>query len=84
LGRAHQQRARQSDRSDNRPNVASRGSLLGIILLLPLLKLPEAWTWVTQKGVGILFIAALSFLIVRGINAVQSALLSRHRLGRPR
>ena len=54
--------------------------LLGIILLLPLLKLPEEWTWVTQKGVGILFIAALSFLIVRGINAVQSALLSRHRL----
>src|SRR6478672_12766586 len=53
--------------------------LLGIILLLPLLKLPEEWTWVTQKGVGILFIAALSFLIVRGINAVQLALLSRHR-----
>src|SRR5437868_8375799 len=54
--------------------------LLGIILLLPLLKLPEDWAWVTQKGVGILFIAALSFLIVRGINAVQSALLGRHRL----
>src|SRR6267142_2320439 len=54
--------------------------LLGIILLLPLLKLPEEWTWVTQKGVGILFIAALSFLLVRGINAVQLALLSRHRL----
>jgi small-conductance mechanosensitive channel len=54
--------------------------LLGIVLLLPLLKLPQEWTWVTQKGVGILFIVALSFLIVRGINAVQLALLSRHRL----
>jgi small-conductance mechanosensitive channel len=54
--------------------------LLGIILLLPLLKLPENWTWVTQKGVGILFIVALSFLIVHGINAMQAALLSRQRL----
>jgi small-conductance mechanosensitive channel len=57
--------------------------LLGIILLLPLLKLPENWTWVTQKGFGILLIVALSFLIVRGINAVQAALLSRHRLDGP-
>lgn len=54
--------------------------LLGIILLLPLLRLPENWTWVTQKGFGILFIVALSFLIVRGINAVQMALLSHHRM----
>jgi small-conductance mechanosensitive channel len=54
--------------------------LLGIILLLPLLKLPENWTWVTQKGVGILFIVALSFLIVHGINAMQAALLSHQRL----
>jgi small-conductance mechanosensitive channel len=54
--------------------------LLGIILLLPVLKLPSEWTWVTQKGFGILFIVALSFLIIRGINAVQLALLSRHRL----
>ena len=54
--------------------------LLGIILLLPLLKLPENWIWVTQKGFGILLIVALSFLIVRGINAVQLALLSRHRM----
>src|SRR6266700_50678 len=57
--------------------------LLGIILLLPLLKLPENWTWVTQKGVGILFIVALSFLIVHGINAMQTALLSRQRLDLP-
>jgi small-conductance mechanosensitive channel len=57
--------------------------LLGIILLLPLLKLPENWTWVTQKGVGILFIVTLSFLIVHGINAMQSALLSRQRLDQP-
>ena len=54
--------------------------LLGIILLLPLLKLPSEWTWVTQKGFGILFIVALSFLIIRGVNAVQLALLSQHRL----
>ncbi|HEY4281723.1 MAG TPA: hypothetical protein VGM62_01580, partial [Chthoniobacterales bacterium] len=26
--------------------------LLGIILLLPLLRLPEEWAWVTQKGFG--------------------------------
>jgi small-conductance mechanosensitive channel len=54
--------------------------LLGIILLLPLLKLPQEWAWVTQKGFGALFIVALSFLIIRGINAVQLALMSRHRL----
>jgi small-conductance mechanosensitive channel len=54
--------------------------LLGIILLLPLLKLPENWAWVAQKGVGILFIVALSFLIVHGINALQAGLLSRQRL----
>jgi small-conductance mechanosensitive channel len=57
--------------------------LLGIILLLPLLKLPEAWTWVTEKGLGVLLIVALSFLTVRGINAVQAALLSRHRIDVP-
>jgi small-conductance mechanosensitive channel len=54
--------------------------LLGIILLLPLLKLPENWAWVTQKGFGILLIVALSLLIIRGINAVQLALLSRNRM----
>lgn len=54
--------------------------LLGIILLLPLLRLPENWIWVAQKGFGILLIVALSFLIVRGINAVQLALLSRPRM----
>lgn len=57
--------------------------LLGIILLLPLLKLPEDWTWVTEKGFGILLIIAFSVLIVRGINAVQAALMSRHRLDAP-
>jgi small-conductance mechanosensitive channel len=54
--------------------------LLGIILLLPLLKLPENWIWVTQKAFGIFLIIALSILIVRGVNAVQLALLSRHRM----
>jgi small-conductance mechanosensitive channel len=54
--------------------------LLGIILLLPLLKLPQDWAWVTQKGFGILLIVALSVLIIRGINAVQLALMSRHRM----
>ena len=57
--------------------------LLGVILLLPLLKLPEDWTWATEKGFGILLIVAFSFLIVRGINAVQSALMSRHRMDSP-
>jgi small-conductance mechanosensitive channel len=57
--------------------------LLGIILLLPLLKLPEEWRWVTQKGFGILLIVAFSVLIIRGINAAQAALLSRHRLDVP-
>ena len=57
--------------------------LLGLILLLPLLHLPANWTWVTQKAFGILLIAAFSVLIIRGINAVQSALLSRHRLDIP-
>jgi small-conductance mechanosensitive channel len=57
--------------------------ILGLILLLPLLRLPENWMWVTQKGFGILLILALSFLIVRGINAIQAALLSQHRMDRP-
>jgi small-conductance mechanosensitive channel len=57
--------------------------LLGIILLLPLLKLPENWTWVTEKGLGIFLIVALSFLIVRAINAAQAALLNRHRIDVP-
>jgi small-conductance mechanosensitive channel len=57
--------------------------LLGIILLLPVLKLPEAWTWVTEKGLGILLIIALSFLTVRGINAVQAVVLGRHRIDVP-
>src|SRR4029453_14461962 len=57
--------------------------LLGIILLLPLLKLPENWIWVTQKGVGILLIVALSVLIVHGVNALQLALLSGNRLDAP-
>ena len=57
--------------------------LLGVILLLPLLRLPDNWTWATEKGFGILLIIALSFLIVRGINAVQAALMSRHQLDAP-
>src|SRR5438034_7782121 len=57
--------------------------LLGIILLLPLLKLPENWIWVTQKAFGIFLIVALSILIVRGVNSVQQALLSRHRMDAP-
>ena len=57
--------------------------LLGVILLLPLLRLPEEWTWVTQKAFGILLIGAFSFLIIHSINAVQAALLSRHRMDAP-
>ena len=57
--------------------------LLVIILLLPLLRLPESWTWVMGRAFGILVIAALSFLIIRGINAVQAALFSRHRIDVP-
>src|SRR5438552_12306300 len=57
--------------------------LLGVILLLPLLRLPDNWTWVTQKAFGILLILALAFLIIRGVNAVQAALLSRHRMDAP-
>src|SRR5438105_2196108 len=57
--------------------------LLGVILLLPLLRLPENWTWATEKGFGILLTVAFSVLIIRGINAVQSALMSRHRMDSP-
>src|SRR5437660_256066 len=57
--------------------------LLGVILLLPLLRLPDNWTWATEKGFGILLIVAFSVLIIRGVNAVQSALMSRHRLDGP-
>ena len=57
--------------------------LLGVILLLPLLRLPEDWTWAIDKGFGILLIIAFSVLIIRGVNAVQSALVSRDRLAGP-
>jgi small-conductance mechanosensitive channel len=57
--------------------------LLGVILLLPILRLPEDWAWVTQKGFGIVLIVVFSVLIVRGVNAVQTALMSRHRLDAP-
>src|ERR1700736_2507516 len=57
--------------------------LLGVILLLPILRLPEDWAWVTQKGFGIVLVVVLSVLIVRGVNAVQAALMSRHRLDAP-
>jgi small-conductance mechanosensitive channel len=57
--------------------------LLGVILLLPLLRLPDNWTWATEKGFGILLIGAFSVLIIRGVNAVQTALMSRHRLDAP-
>ncbi len=54
--------------------------LLAIILLLPLLNLPPNWTWLTQKGFGILLIISLAFLIIRGVRSVQIALLREHSL----
>lgn len=57
--------------------------LLAVILLLPLLELPERWSWVTQKGFGILLIVSLAFLIIRGMRAVQIALLREHRMDVP-
>jgi len=57
--------------------------LLGVILLLPLLRLPDNWTWAIDKGFSILLIVVFSVLIVRGVNAVQTALMSRHRLDAP-
>ncbi|MGH8164022.1 MAG: hypothetical protein ACREP1_06785, partial [Rhodanobacteraceae bacterium] len=54
--------------------------LLAIILLLPLLNLPEKWAWLTQKGFGVLLIASLAFLIIRGVRSVQVALLREHRM----
>ncbi|MGI8889573.1 MAG: mechanosensitive ion channel family protein [Chthoniobacterales bacterium] len=57
--------------------------LIAVILLLPLLKLPEDWAWLTQKGFGILLIVSLAFLIIRGVRAVQVALLREHRLDVP-
>ena len=57
--------------------------LVAVILLLPLLDLPKEWGWVTEKGFGILLIVSLAFLIIRGIGAVQTALLRQHRLDVP-
>jgi small-conductance mechanosensitive channel len=57
--------------------------LLGVILLLPILRLPQEWTWATEKGFGILLIVAFAFLIIRGINEVQTALMSGRRLDAP-
>ena len=57
--------------------------LFAVILLLPLLDLPEKWAWVAEKGFGILLIVSLAFLIIRGVRAVQIALLREHRLDAP-
>ncbi len=57
--------------------------LLAVILLLPLLDLPPDWAWVTQKGFGVLLIVSLAFLIIRGVRAVQLALLREHRMDVP-
>jgi small-conductance mechanosensitive channel len=54
--------------------------LLAVLLLLPVLDLPEKWTWLTQKGFGILLIVSLAFLIIRGVRSIQVALLREHRL----
>ena len=57
--------------------------LFAVILLLPLLDLPTKWAWVAEKGFGILLIVSLAFLIIRGVRAVQIALLREHRLDAP-
>ncbi len=57
--------------------------LLAVLLLLPLLDLPAKWAWLAQKGFGILLIVSLAFLIMRGVRAVQIALLREHRLDVP-
>lgn len=57
--------------------------LLAVLLLLPLLDLPAKWAWLAQKGFGILLIVSLAFLIVRGVRAVQIALLREHRMDVP-
>lgn len=54
--------------------------LLALLLLLPLLNLPDKWTWLTQKGFGILLVVSLAFLIIRGVRSIQVALLREHRL----
>ncbi len=54
--------------------------LLAVLLLLPLLDLPANWTWLTQKGFGVLLIVSLAFLIIRGVRSVQTALLREHRM----
>ncbi len=54
--------------------------LLALTLLLPLLSLPERWTWVAQKVFGILLVVSLSYLIIRGVRAVQAALMREHRI----
>jgi small-conductance mechanosensitive channel len=57
--------------------------LLAFLLLLPLLDLPVQWAWITQKAFGIFLIVSLAFLIIRGVRAVQQALLREHRLDVP-
>jgi small-conductance mechanosensitive channel len=57
--------------------------VLAIMLLLPLLNLPEEWAWISRKGFGILLIVSLAFLVIRGVRAVQTALLREHRLDVP-
>lgn len=57
--------------------------LLAVILLLPLLDLPAKWSWITQKGFGILLIVSLAFLIIRGVRSIQVALLREYRLDLP-
>ncbi len=54
--------------------------LLAIILLLPLLQLSSGPTWLVQKTLGILLIAGLCILIVRGTLAIQNGLMTGRSL----
>lgn len=54
--------------------------LLAIILLLPLFHFSEDSTWLVQKALGILLIVGFCALIVRGTGAIQTGLMTGHRL----
>ncbi|MGI8436894.1 MAG: mechanosensitive ion channel family protein [Chthoniobacterales bacterium] len=54
--------------------------LLAIILLLPLLGLPESSTGLVQKLLGILLVVGICVLIVRGTTALQKGLMANHQL----
>jgi len=79
--RAHWQSAGKSDRADPWSHLAIGRAVTRRYSFAAFAEVAGKLDVGNAKGFGSLLIVALSILIVRGVNAVQLALVSRHRNG---